>query len=116
WQMRNAACRAPRNRGACYRGSSHPDDEAHARRAAAADVQRLHVRSTFDLVVAGFAGDLPDGVEQLAHARGAHRVARADQAAARVDRVLAVDLEPALVDRLPALAGSRDDEGIAPHV
>ena len=87
------------------------DDEADAGRAAAADVERLHVLGALDLIVAGLAGDLPVRVEQLAHARGAHRVPGADQAAARIDRVLAADLDVALLDRFPALTGLGDAEG-----
>src|SRR5262245_57129752 len=102
-------------------GGFHPpyldtNDETDAGRAAAADVQRLDVLRALDLVVAGLAGDLPDRVEQLAHAGGAHRVAGADQTSARVDRVLAVDLEPARLDRLPALAGCGDAEVVDRHV
>ena len=71
-------------------------DEAHAGRAAAADVQGLEGLGSLDLKVARSAGDLIVGVQQLAHACRTDRVTGADQAAARVDRYLAIDLEPAL--------------------
>jgi hypothetical protein len=47
-----------------------------------------------DLVVAGLSVTCSVGVEQLPHAGRAHRVAGADEAAARVDRQLAVESMP----------------------
>jgi len=86
------------------------DDERAARRAAAADVEGLEVPSALDLIVTGLPGDLEVGVEHLTTARGTHRMAGTDEASARVDRMLAVDLEPALLDRLPRLPGRGDPE------
>src|SRR5262245_33950204 len=103
------------NPGAAGPGSD-ADDEADAGRAAAADVERLEVACAFHLIRARVAGHLQERVEELADAGRTHRVPRADQPAARVDRVLAVDLEPALFHGLPALAGLRDAEVVDRHV
>src|SRR5581483_893798 len=86
------------------------DDEADAGGTAAADVQGLEGLRPLDLVVPGSPGDLLVAVEDLTHAGGAHRMTRADEAPARIDGVLAADLEPARLDRLPALTGLGDAE------
>src|SRR5688572_2010777 len=96
--------------------SAHAHDETHARRPTAADVQRLHRLGTLDLILARGAGHLLVRVEELAHAGAPDRVTRADEAAARVDRVLAADLEPALFDGLPAFTGLGDAEVVDGHV
>ena len=60
-----------------------------------------------DLIVAGLTGHLLVGVEQLAHAGGADRMAAADEAAARIDGQLAAERDDALLDGLPRLARAR---------
>src|SRR4051812_36718077 len=97
-------------------GGSVTDDEAEARRAAATDVQGLKTLGVLDLVVAGRVGYLLVAVEHLAHPGGTDRVTGADQTAARVDRMLAVDLEPTFFHGLPALAGLGDAEVVDGHV
>src|SRR5579862_3223434 len=92
------------------------DDEYAAGGAAAADVQHREFLRVLDLVVARAMRDLPMTIEHLAHARRADRMTRANQAAARIDRQLAAELDHAFLDRLPRLARLGDSEMIDRHV
>src|SRR5690606_16459158 len=87
-----------------------------ARGAAAADVQRLEVLRAFHLIVTCRPRHLLDGVEELTNARAPDGVPGPDEPAARVDRGLTPQLDDALFDGLPALAGLRDAEVIDGHV
>src|SRR5262245_27201686 len=92
------------------------DYENAARRAAAADVQHGEAARILDLVLARVLGHLLPGVERLAHAGRVGRVTAADEATARIDRHLAAELDHALFDRLPRLAGFREPEVVDRHV
>src|SRR5208282_2143597 len=92
------------------------DDEYAARGAAAADIQYRKFLRTFDLVVARAMRDLPMAIEHLAHPGRAHRMARANQPAAWIDRQLAAELDHAFLDRFPRFARLGDSEMIDRHV
>src|SRR5262249_7559262 len=94
----------------------HADDEDAARGARAADVERGEAARALDLVGAGLPARLQVGVEHLAHARGAHRMAAADEPARRVDRQLAAERDHALLHRLPRLARLGQAEVVDGHV
>src|SRR5438128_7500733 len=79
-------------------------DEADHGGAGATDVEGRHPTGALDLVVARRPRDLLGGVEQHAHAGGAHGVTEADEPAAGVDGQLAVEVDDALLDGPPRLA------------
>src|SRR6202030_2199643 len=91
------------------------DDEHAAGSAAATDIQHRKFFCAFDLVVARAMRYLPMAIEHLAHARRADRMARANQAAARINRQLAAELDYAFLDRFPRFAGFGDSEMIDRH-
>src|SRR5512135_1619396 len=87
WRLRGARRhREPRSSGSFRWNGLAADDERHARRATAADIERGDTLGAVNLVVASVSGYLPVRVEHLTGPGGAHRVAAADQAATRIDR------------------------------